>query len=197
MKFRLVAISILIGVMAAAAAGAASASVKELRAKYEDQTFYLGTNVWHEREGAISWINFIATGDFIPVGTQVKVTEVAKEEIFFEAAGLNLKFKLVLEDALEPFEKILERVFVAAAPSLEGLSAADLAGVKAGKVNEGMSRRAVFLAVGYPPYSYTPPFKKEGAVNHDLEADSLSYMKNRFDMITYMFKDNVVAKIVD
>ncbi len=169
---------------------------KELREKYEGKTFYLQHNLWHQN-GSVSWVNFIGVGDYLPIGTKVEITDVNKEEMVFKAEGYDEKYEFDLEDARPSYEEVVDRVFGDSKPSMEGLSESDREGIKAGKVKEGMTRQGVFKAVGYPPYSYTPPFKRTGAINHDPNEDELDYMKSRFDMVIYKFEDDKLVEITD
>jgi hypothetical protein len=61
-----------------------------------------------------------------------------------------------------------------------------------------MTRKGLFLAVGYPPYSYTPPFRKDTAVNHDPKTDDeLTYMKGTYDFMKVILEKNRVVEIED
>ncbi|HEY3176605.1 MAG TPA: hypothetical protein VGK94_12695 [Candidatus Polarisedimenticolia bacterium] len=62
-----------------------------------------------------------------------------------------------------------------------------------------MTRRGVFLAVGYPPYYYSPPFflDKKAASNHDTDADTLTYMASTWDFLVIEFKEGKVLSVED
>jgi hypothetical protein len=168
---------------------------KALKAKYEGKTFFLQFNLYNQRN--VSWVNFIGNGKFIPIGTKVTVKKVDSDKLIFTAAGETTDFTFDLDKCVPDIETIVDRTFGAAAPSLEGLSEADQSGVKIARIMKGMSRKGVFLAVGYPPMSYAPPFRTTRADNPDLKAKQLSYLKNRFDFMIIEFEGDIVANIVD
>lgn len=60
-------------------------------------------------------------------------------------------------------------------------------GIRAGKVVPGMSKRAVILAMGYPPRHATPT----------LEQDQWQYWSSRFDRVIVNFKDGRVDSVKD
>jgi hypothetical protein len=172
-----------------------AADSKELKAKYEGKSFILQHNL-HVDENKAKWQNFIE-GDFVPLGSKVTVTKIDKDKatLVFEDPARTVK--LTIEDAIPDAAFVLDRILGATAPSLKGLGKTDQEGIKQGKILEGMTRKAVFLAVGPPPYSYTPPFRHDSAVNHDTKADELTYMKGVYDFLKITFKGDKVSGIED
>jgi len=172
-----------------------AADTKELKAKYEGKSFILQHNL-HVQDNEAEWQNFIE-GDFVPLGSKVTVKKIDKEKatLVFEDPPRTIKFDV--EDAIPDATVVLDQVLGSAAPSLKGLGKTDLDGIKQGKILEGMTRKAVFLAVGPPPYSYTPPFRKDAAVNHDPTASELTYMKATYDFLKVTFSGDKVADLED
>jgi hypothetical protein len=104
-----------------------------------------------------------------------------------------------LEDGQPTCDAILGRVLGATAPSLAQLSELDREGIRRGEILVGMTRGAVFMAVGYPPYYYAPPFlgDRKNALNHDPSAQKLTYVGSTWDFIPVSFAADVVAAVGD
>jgi len=174
---------------------ARAADTNELKAKYEGKSFILQHNL-HVEDNEAEWQNFIE-GDFVPLGLKVSVKKIDKSKAILVFDDPLRTVKLDLADAIPDAIVVLDQILGSAAPSLKGLGKTDLDGIKRGKILEGMTRKAVFLAVGPPPYSYTPPFRKDSAVNHDLKASELTYMKGTYDFLTVTFSGDKVADLED
>jgi hypothetical protein len=172
-----------------------AADAKELKGKYEGKSFVLQHNL-HVDDNVAEWQNFIE-GDFVPVGSKVTVTKIdaKKATLVFEDPARTVR--LDLDDAIPDAVFVLDRVLGATAPSTKGFGKTDLEGIKEGKILEGMTRKAVFLAVGPPPYSYTPPFRHDSATNHDPKASELTYMKGTYDFLKVTFSGDKVADLED
>ncbi|MBN2400331.1 MAG: hypothetical protein JXI33_08350 [Candidatus Aminicenantes bacterium] len=167
-----------------------------VREKYEGKTFALQHNLRFDDDEA-RWVNFIGAADYLDVGTKVTVTQFKPNEISLTAEVKGMTIKLDLKKATPSCAMILEHLLGPSAPSLKGFSATDLKGIKEGKMVIGMSRRALFIAVGYPPYSYKPPFRADSAVNHDPQSNELTYMKGTWDFVTVKLQNNKVIAIED
>ena len=194
MKPTALAIPIVLALLGASPSVSA-ADAKELKAKYEGKSFTLQHNL-HVDDNVAEWQNFIE-GDFVPVGSKVTVTKIdaKKATLVFEDPARTVR--LDLDDAIPDAVFVLDRVLGATAPSTKGLGKTDLDGIKRGKILEGMTRKAVFLAVGPPPYSYTPPFRHDAAVNHDPKASELTYMKSTYDFLKVTFSGEKVIDLED
>jgi hypothetical protein len=187
--------SLIVLALVSASPSTEAADSKELKAKYEGKSFALQHNL-HVQDNEAKWQNFIE-GDFVPLGSKVTVTkiDVKRATLVFEDPVRTIK--LELDDAIPDATVVLDQILGATAPSLKGFGKTDLEGIKQGKILEGMTRKAVFLAVGPPPYSYTPPFRKDSAVNHDPKASELTYMKATYDFLKITFSGDKVSDIED
>ena len=180
----------------AVSTSASAAEPEDLKAKYEGKSFVLQHNL-HIDDNEAEWQNSIG-GDFVDLGSKVTVTKIDKSKALLAFADPARTVKLDLAGANPNATVVLDHMLGAAAPSLKGLSKQDLTGIKRAVILEGMTRKAVFLAVGYPPYSYTPPFRKDSAVNHDPNAEELTYMKSTYDFFkVYFGSKGTVAAIED
>jgi hypothetical protein len=172
-----------------------AADTKELKAKYEGQSYTLQHNL-HVSDNEAKWQNFIE-GDFVPFGSKVTVKKIDKDKATLVFEDPPRTVKLTIEDAIPDATVVLDQILGSTAPSTKGFGKTDLEGIKQGKILEGMTRKAVFLAVGPPPYSYTPPFRHDSAVNHDPKASELTYMKGTYDFIKITFSGDKVSDIED
>jgi hypothetical protein len=74
------------------------------------------------------------------------------------------------------------------AEEIKTLSEVDQAGIKRGRASEGMTRRGIIIAIGYPPEHVTP----------SLDMDQWMYWMNRFNRNALMFgEDGTVESIVN
>jgi hypothetical protein len=172
---------------------------KALKSSYEGKTFRLQHNFYQEDEEA-TWINFMKTGDFLPIGSEVVVKKLKKDEAVLEIKDENGRARTVewdLDEALPDCETVLKRTLGEAAPTLDGLTEADLDGIKRGAISEGMSRKAVFLAVGYPPYFYERPWSDTPARNKDLSLNELTFVGSTYDYVIVKFDGDRVKAIDD
>jgi hypothetical protein len=172
---------------------------KALKSSYEGKTFHLQHNFYQEDEEA-TWINFMKTGDFLPIGSEVVVKKLKKDEAVLEIKDENGRARTVewdLDEALPDCETVLKRTLGEAAPTLDGLTEADLDGIKRGAISEGMSRKAVFLAVGYPPYFYERPWSDTPARNKDLSLNELTFVGSTYDYVIVKFDGDRVKAIDD
>ena len=172
---------------------------KALKSSYEGKTFRLQHNFYQEDEEA-TWINFMKTGDFLPIGSEVLVKKLKKDEAVLQIKDENGRTRTVewdLDEALPDCETVLKRTLGEAAPTLDGLAEADLDGIKRGAISEGMSRKAVFLAVGYPPYFYERPWSDTPARNKDLSLNELTFVGSTYDYVIVKFDGDRVKAIDD
>ena len=172
-----------------------AADKKELKAKYEGKSFVLQFNL-HVQDNEAKWQNFIE-GDFVPLGSKVTVTKIDADKATLTFEDPHRTIKLTIEDAIPDATVVLDQIVGSAAPAVKGFGKTDQDGIKQGKILEGMTRKAVFLAVGPPPYSYTPPFRHDSAVNHDPKANELTYMKSTYDFFTVVFSGDKVSELKD
>ena len=133
-------------------------------------------------------VNYQQQG-LIPLCTKVKLESLDKRKLTFRVLGKDREYEYVFHNSLrEPIPKHLDRYFgKKCEPKLESLSEVDRKGVQAGSVLPGMTKRAVILALGYPPEHATP----------SLDSDVWTFWKNRFGKMKVHFTGNKVTEIKD
>lgn len=172
---------------------------KALKSSYEGRSFYLQHNFYQD-DGEASWVNFMKTGDFLPIGAAVTVAKLKKDEALLQIkdeTGRTREVEWDLEDALPDCETVLKRTLGESPPLIEGLPEADVDGIKRGAIAEGMSRKAVFLAVGYPPYFYERPWSDTPARNKDLSLNELTFVGSTYDYVILKFDADRVKAVDD
>jgi len=144
------------------------------------------------REGiwCTSSTNFLGYSRFFPPGTRCLVRSRGDSQIELGLDdGSILRIAFVEKHSRMPFEDWLTRQFAEEPVTLpEDLNEAELAAIAAGVPDVGLSRRVLFLAIGYPPASISPA----------LELNPLRYQRMRFDKIAVHFTpDGRVLAIQD
>jgi hypothetical protein len=134
--------------------------------------------------------NFLQRG-LIPMCSEVKLVELNTKRLIFRLLKRDKQYLYVNHKAAgEPFERHLIRYFGQSCNSkiVQGLSKADQAGIKRGRVSRGMTKSGVIYAIGYPPRHVTP----------DLEVSEWTYWQNRFNRKIVIFDDaGVVTEVRD
>ncbi len=119
----------------------------------------------------------------IPLCTPVEIHDVSPKAMSFSASGVTYQYvfaKYMVAD--KPTH--LDQFFGSQCPDISGLSEEDQAGIKAGRVSPGMTRKGVLLALGYPP----------DHVN-SLDGAVWKYWKNRFATFDVLFEGDVVTEV--
>ncbi|MCG8383407.1 MAG: hypothetical protein MJA28_14520 [Gammaproteobacteria bacterium] len=126
--------------------------------------------------------------ELIPLCTEVKLLDLSAKRLQFTSTHNNVTYHYFYHKkaAAEPFDAHLKRYFGTSCNTAEvkALSKTDQEGISTGKVKEGMSKKGVILAAGYPPPHVTP----------STDANEWTYWKNRYDRFIVRFND---AGIVD
>ena len=173
----------------------AAAMPRETLDAYVGKTYFLGYNLFVRGFDA-DWKNELGDPDYIAIGTRVKIVKAKSHAVYMEVEGKKRSFKLDLDDVTPDAQTVLGRLLRSEPPSLEGLSQADLSGIKAAAVTTGMSRRGVFLAVGHPPYYFTPFISRKVCVNRSpADAPELTYLQNDRDFVLVRLANDIVVAV--
>lgn len=190
-------------ILTSALFGAFSAQAAE---QVSGQTFYTTANLWSERRGQIESTNY-HRGAILPIGTQVKITEVFDGTAtlsdplgtqtfdrfirFDDESGQSYKLLFIPRHAQEGMTvwDLFKQYFSEYNPMREGgafwsLTAEEQKSVMAGEIAVGMSKTAVVMAYGYPPGHKTP----------SLKLDTWTYWENRFKTRSVHFSGDSVKE---
>lgn len=169
-----------------------SVSFVQAEMEVEGRSFYTRANIWFERAEKIPSVNY-HKGRMIPVGTKVMIKRVNDKEIKF-SDNKGMDFKIEFSPKYSSYDvdiwAYFERYFSVKSPMLAGgefekLTGKEQAGIKAGEIKTGMSKKAVLMAYGYPPGHKTP----------SLDGDTWLYWVNRFKKLSVYFKNDKVLDI--
>ena len=124
----------------------------------------------------------------IPVCTEVRITKLKKKQMLFEVvdSGREYDYRLHKKATPEGFNAHLAKYFGRECPEeeIKSLSEIDQKGIDKGRAYEGMTKRGIEIAMGYPPTHVTP----------DRDYDEWMYWMNRFNRTAISFND---AGVVD
>ncbi|MDQ7008244.1 MAG: hypothetical protein Q9Q40_13545 [Acidobacteriota bacterium] len=161
----------------------------------EDGTEYTQYNIWFEKPMKVYSTNY-QRGTMLPAGSAVKDVKVisrgSRKYVEFTVAESGLRIRVYWirkHDAYGSFEAFRKRLLGTKnfAALVDGLSAAEVAAIREGSIEPGMSKKAVLVSVGYPPSRATAT----------LDLPSWRYWESRFDTIEVRFEGDIVASILD
>lgn len=123
----------------------------------------------------------------IPVCTPVNFYRITNRVAIFtvQTTGQQYQYAFHTRSLREPVDQHLARYFGTACPDLTQLSPEDQAGVRDGRVYQGMTKQGVLLAIGYPPQHRTP----------SLDGDVWRYWLARNGTFEVYYQNGVVAGI--
>lgn len=156
------------------------------------KTFYTTANIWYEHEDKIYSTNY-HKGSIISVGTKVTIKNMGSGEIEF-ADEKGQSFAIIFVKKHSSPEMAIggyfNQYFSEENPlrkdgPFQKLSENERKQIKLGEIKEGMSKKAVLMAYGYPPGHRTP----------SLASDTWVYWVNRFVNKAVYFKNGRVYKI--
>ena len=130
----------------------------------EGAKVYTNYNIWYDDPDDISSLNY-QSGKFMPFGTEVEIVEADGRSFTFREKSNGQKFRISYDESwmMIPIEDYLKRFLTT--KNREQLSAgikpAVLDKVSKGLVDEGMTRKEVLLAYGYPVVHRTPSLKDD------------------------------------
>ncbi len=151
-----------------------------------------GMHAFPDKAGTweISSTNFLGGVKSVPCGSRLELHEVQSDSMSLtDDAGQRYRVGFVAKHSVMPFGEWRSRQFSSEPVELpEGLSELERTCIRQGRVEVGMSKAAVLLAIGYPPARRSP----------DLEASTWIYQVRRFSSRRITFgPDECVSAIQD
>jgi hypothetical protein len=146
---------------------------------------YLAHNIWiTNHEINQKCINY-KTGLILPAGTEIRAAITLGNSIAFIAKDMedlvSIKFTKNWHPRKTPKDYLEMMITGKPLPELTaGMSEIEMQGIKNGLIYEGMSKKAVLIAYGYPPEHKTP----------SLDQDNWMYWKNKFKRHRICFDEN-------
>ena len=180
-----------IGFMALGMGGCGGAAVSPEHAKQVEQHAQMYTQVgMHAQGSSINTLNF-TLGFPIPANSVIFYEDVNSKQIAFTYNDQRYYLRNNPRYSKTTMDQMLDRYFGTKKVDLSKFTPQEQKAIKAAKVEVGMSKEAVILAIGYPPAHTTP----------SLQQDEWKYWKFQHgyaqDTIIYHFKDNKVSSIQD
>lgn len=153
----------------------------------EGSTVHTQLNFWVV-QGEHETTNY-RMGSMIPVNSEVRILDTSGSTITGKVTGSGQEFVIinVAEYSKEDIEGIYNRYFGSSPRDLGGFRAAEREAIKAGEVEQGMSKKAVLVARGYPPAHETA----------STEMNSWRYWKGRHNTRIVRFGNGGVTSVED
>ena len=146
------------------------------------ETYYTQCNM-HSDRGKVDTVNYLV-GTKIPVNSKVTITKSTSKAIFFNYRGRTIKLTNREKFSGLDIVGVFERYFGKKPVNLKQFNKIERKGIRLGRALVGMRKKAVLVALGYPPAHRTP----------DLEANEWRYWRNRWD--TYLVIFNEHGKVI-
>ncbi len=158
-----------------------------------DEPIYLAHNLWYKDTGNFEAINFKEQPFFLPAGTEIEKawfpTLSNAHMIIFRVKGRdedmilkrNGKYQTNRMKSLDILQ-IFDRTFTMQSfeQLTNGLKDQEVLNIKRGTIQKGMSKKAVLISWGYPPFHRNP----------DLAHNEWHYWRTRTQMKSVLFDEN-------
>ncbi len=160
---------------------------------FKGQVYYTQANIWSLNKDRISSKN-IHEGVVIPLGTRVNITRCEGAQIRF-IDDKNVSYKIIhSRESIITLMELFNYYFSKENPiDLNGkffkLTNEEQENVKNNNIDYGMSKEAVLMAYGYPPFSRS--------WTSDINANKWKYIESNRRLVVVYFQDNKVFKIED
>ena len=165
----------LVAILALAAAGAATAQSK----------LYTACNLWYEKPDRMYSTGY-QKGAMLPAGSEATDVNRSSRKLEFVSGGTKYTIEFIAKHnpgvtAEQWMERVLTPRNFGALTS--GMTGAEIKAIKEGKVQVGMSKKAVLVSVGHPP--------EVGTASTD--SDTWKYWRDRFRNYVVQFSNGKVS----
>jgi hypothetical protein len=176
---------LLSGVLAACRGARARAAADPEAAAMTGQVLYTRTGMHAAADKKGNWsiksTNYVATPKLVRAGAALTVQSIGRDRMeVLEADGTPLDIRFEAKHSMMSFDAWRDRQFSSTPIELpKDLSKLERKCIEEGRAEVGMSRDALFVAIGYPPANRSP----------DLQAGSLTYATDMWGTRRYEFDD--------
>ena len=120
---------------------------------------YLAHNIWFKDPMNISFFNY-QQGKIIPFGTEINFIEAYPDYVVFKTVNKKTEYKIINYPALSLLSnaELFNQIFTPINPDTKTVNISEeiINKLKQGKIEAGMTREEVLLALGPPPLNMTP-----------------------------------------
>jgi len=181
-----------IGFMGMGLGGCGGAGVTPAHQKQVDEHAQMTTQVGMFAQGSgINTLNY-TLGFPVPVNSIVFYEDINSKQLAFSYNDKRYYLRNSPRYSKTNMDEMMDRYFATNKVDLSKFTKQEQTMIKKGKVEVGMSKEAVILALGYPPAHVTPDWKG---------MDDWKYWKFQRgyaqDTIIYHFKNNKISSIED
>lgn len=154
-----------------------------------DETFYTQVTMQYEQrfeKGIYTTANY-RDGVLLPINSEIILRKMSGREIMIEvkSSGDNIKISNSRKHSRQNIAEVFEKLFSKTKINISGFSALEKENIKIGEVAVGMSKKAVIIAVGYPPEIETPSTK----------SNQWTYWESRSNKFIIFFENDKVVRI--
>jgi hypothetical protein len=154
-------------------------------AAFAQSKLYTACNLWYEKPDRMYSTGY-QRGAMLPAGSEVSDVKRSARKLEFTSGGTKYTMEFVAKhNPGITADQWIDRVLTARnfAALTSGMTAAEVKAIKEGKVQVGMSKKAVLVSVGYPPETGTP----------STDSDTWKYWRNRFGNYLVQFSNGKVS----
>ncbi len=182
-------------VLASIALGSCASS----KSTFSDEPLYLAHNLWYEVPTylhstiPLEAINYKDLNSMIPAGTEIRDVEVTSRSVRFKIPGNEAIFEITINPHYQSrisrngritlsAEELTKRTVTTKtfAELTSGLKPVEIENIRNGTIQKGMSKQAVLVSWGYPPFHRT----------ESVENSSWSYWRYKLGRVRVEFNED-------
>jgi hypothetical protein len=154
-------------------------------AAFAQNKLYTAANLWYEKPDRMYSTGY-QKGAMLPAGSEV--TDVKRSSRKLEFVSKDTKYTMEFIAKHNPgvtAEQWMDRVLTSRnfGALTSGMTAAEIKAIKEGKIQVGMSKKAVLVSVGYPPETGTA----------STDSDTWKFWRDRFRNYLVQFSNGKVS----
>ena len=140
-----------------ALAGCSVKVPRELADHYKERTLHTCCNMFYRGGGELTDANY-RDGELVPLGSKEEIKKLGVRSMTFEAAGKEVVLSHVYGTEQETYKEYFDKILVEAdrGKMVERFPMIIQRTIADGRVEKGMKRGEVVLAVGFPPTDDNP-----------------------------------------